>query len=449
VNLLSSIGGQTQPATRDVLDSEATQILATEQAQDYKWEIGPFADANVPDHAEYVSDATDLTGALDLLQLTAQTLAPSVSLGNQALSDILYGQDQLPSALTGPNTALAVFQAQQAGTGTGTLAQYASVQQGRLSELENMLNGYLGSAQQTAAATLPASQRHASFALPPAGDLATANAPALTYSVLAQLATGAALDTDAVTVKSPGTLTSSVGTAVSRQVSASSSAGAKITGWTATGLPPGLSIGAKTGKITGKPSKAGTFSVTVKATDTVGSSVHNSGRATFTWNVKSQAPRACGTQLIGNGSFESGMSPWSATSGVRIASATATPAFAGKWLVRLGGRTAPRTDTLSQAATIQPSCHVATLSFELRVITNDPPPKASETMQVQVVSEAGQVLKTLATFSNKNAAARYASFSFSLTPFIGQKVTIRFASSETLKGPATSFLIDNIAAQAS
>jgi hypothetical protein len=445
VNLLASIGGPAQLATRDVLDSQATQILAAEQAKAFQWEIGPFTDPNVPDHAAYVADTTDLTGALDLLQLAAQTLAPSVSLGNQALSDILYGQDQLPSTLTGPNTALDVFQAQQAGTGTETLAQYAGVQQGHLSGLENLLNGYLGSAQQTAGATRPASQRDASFALPPAGDLATANAPTLTYSVLAQLATGAALDTDTVTVKSPGTLTSTLGTTVSRQLLASSSAGAAITGWTASGLPPGLSVGTKTGKITGQPSKAGTFSVTVKATDTVGSSVHNSGQAAFTWTVGKQSPPACGAQLIGNGGFESGTSPWSATSGVRIASATATPAFAGMWLARLGGRTAPRKDTLSQTVTIQPSCDVATLSFERRVITNDPPAKASDTLQVQIVSAAGQVLKTLATFSNQNAASRYASSSFSLTPFIGQKVTIRFVSSETLRGHATSFLIDNVA----
>ena len=55
------------------------------------------------------------------------------------------------------------------------------------------------------------------------------------------------------------------------------------------------------------------------------------------------------------------------------------------------------------------------------------------------------MLKTLATFSNKNASAKYAKSSFSLKPYIGQKVTIKFASNETLKGHVTSFLIDNVA----
>ncbi|HET7016808.1 MAG TPA: putative Ig domain-containing protein, partial [Streptosporangiaceae bacterium] len=445
-NMLSNLGGSTQPATRDVLDSEATQIINTETAQAFKWELDAFNDPDVADrsNALYLSDTADLTGALDLLQLVAQTLAPSVSLGNQALSDILYGQDQLPSTIKGPNNAFSIFNNQANGTGTQTFAQYVSQQQGRVAELVSILDGYLASAQQTAAG--PAAARSTSSAkVPPVGDLATANAPVLTYSVLAQLATGAKLDTDTVTVNSPGTQTSGLGTAVAKQLTAASSAGAPITSWSATGLPAGLSINSKTGKVTGTPSKTGTFSVTVKATDMVGSSVHNSGQASFSWVVSSKAPPVCGKQLIGNGGFESGISPWSATSGVRLAAASATPAFAGKWLARLGGRTAPRKDTLAQTVTIQPSCSAATLSFELRVISNDPATKASDTMTVQVVSASGKVLKTLVTFSNKNAAAKYAKSSFSLKPFIGQKVTIKFASNETLKGHTTSFLIDNVA----
>src|SRR5712691_12178135 len=442
-----TLGGSAQPATRDVLDSEATQIINTETSQAFKWELDAFNNPDVSDrsNALYLADTANLTGALDLLQLLAQTLSPSVSLGNQALSDILYGQDQLPSTLKGPNNAFSIFNAQANGTGTQTFAQYVSQQQGRVAELVSILDGYLASAQQTAGATPAVARSTSSAKVPPVGDLATANAPALTYSVPAQLATGAKLDTDTVTVNPPGTQTSGLATTVTKHLSATSSASAPITNWSATGLPPGLSINSKNGKVTGTPPVTGTFSVTVKATDTVASNVHNSGQASFSWIITSKAPPVCGKQLIGNGGFESGTSPWSATSGVRIANAKATPAFAGKWLARLGGRTAPRKDTLSQKVTIQPSCGTATLSFELRVISNDPASKASDTMTVQVVSASGEVLKTLATFSNKNAAAKYAKSSFSLKPFIGQRVTIKFASNETLKGHATSFLIDNAA----
>ena len=48
-----------------------------------------------------------------------------------------------------------------------------------------------------------------------------------------------------------------------------------------------------------------------------------------------------------------------------------------------------------------------------------------DTTTVQVVSASGKELKTLATFSNRNAAAKYAKSSFNLKPFIGQKVTIK------------------------
>ncbi|HET7017195.1 MAG TPA: putative Ig domain-containing protein [Streptosporangiaceae bacterium] len=447
MRLLATLGATTQPATRDVLDSEATTILNTETAQAYKWEIAPFIDPNSEDAPTYAVDAADLTGALQLLQLLAQTIAPSVSLSNQALSDILYGQDQLPSTLTGPNNALAIFQAQQAGTGTESLSDYVSQQQGRVSELESILNGFLASAQQTAAGQAGAGQAGAArqATAPKAGDLATANAPVLTYSVLAQLATGAKLDTDSVSVTSPGALTSGLGTTVAQQLSATSTAKAPITAWSATGLPPGLAISATTGKVTGKPTKTGSFPVTVKATDTIGSTVHNSGQVTFTWTVTKQAPPVCGKQLIANGGFESGATPWSATSGVRVASAKATPAFADKWLARLGGRTAPRKDTLSQTVTIQSSCRSATLSFEMRIISNDPAAKASDTLQVRILSSTGKVLKTLATYSNKNAASKYAKFSFNLAAFKGTKITISFASNETLKKHNTSFLIDNVA----
>ena len=179
------------------------------------------------------------------------------------------------------------------------------------------------------------------------------------------------------------------------------------------------------------------FTVTATAKDSAGTT----GKATFTWKVLA----ACGTQLIANGGFESGTSPWAMTSGVRVTGSTVTPAFAGKFLARLGGRTAPRKDSLSQAVTIQPSCGTAALSYELRVISSDPKTTASDTMTVQVLSPAGKVLKTLAAVSNKATAAKYAKFSFSLKPWIGQKVTIAFASSETLKGHATSFLVGNVA----
>src|SRR6266545_2111953 len=84
-----------------------------------------------------------------------------------------------------------------------------------------------------------------------------------------------------VTVTSPGSQTSTVGTAVSLQIRASDSASGQTLTYRATGLPAGLSISSSTGLISGAPTAAGNSSVTVTATDTTGAS----GSATFSWTV--------------------------------------------------------------------------------------------------------------------------------------------------------------------
>jgi F5/8 type C domain/Beta-1,3-glucanase/Putative Ig domain len=83
-----------------------------------------------------------------------------------------------------------------------------------------------------------------------------------------------------VTVSNPGGQTSTVGTAVSLQISATDSASGQTLTFGATGLPAGLSI-SSSGLISGTPTTAATSNVTVTATDTTGAS----GSATFSWTV--------------------------------------------------------------------------------------------------------------------------------------------------------------------
>ncbi|MDX6354690.1 MAG: hypothetical protein QOF98_1593, partial [Streptomyces sp.] len=84
-----------------------------------------------------------------------------------------------------------------------------------------------------------------------------------------------------ITVTSPGNQSTVVGTAVSLQVHATDSATGQTLTYSAAGLPTGLSISSTTGLITGTPTTAGTYSVSVTAKDTTNAS----GSSAFTWTI--------------------------------------------------------------------------------------------------------------------------------------------------------------------
>jgi Glycosyl hydrolase family 12/Cellulose binding domain/Putative Ig domain len=84
-----------------------------------------------------------------------------------------------------------------------------------------------------------------------------------------------------VTVTSPGNQAGTAGTAASVQVQASDSASGQTLTYGASGLPPGLSDNPATGLISGTPTTAGTYDVTVTARDGTGAT----GSAPFTWTI--------------------------------------------------------------------------------------------------------------------------------------------------------------------
>jgi hypothetical protein len=89
-----------------------------------------------------------------------------------------------------------------------------------------------------------------------------------------------------VTVHSPGDQAGTEGAAVSLPVSATDSAGGALS-YTDNGtLPPGLVIGSASGLITGTLTTAGSYPVTITATDASG----HSGQATFTWSISHPTP---------------------------------------------------------------------------------------------------------------------------------------------------------------
>jgi putative Ig domain-containing protein/phospholipase D-like protein len=251
-----------------------------------------------------------------------------------------------------------------------------------------------------------------------------------------------------VTVTNPGSQAGTVGTAASLQIAATDSASGQTLTYSATGLPAGLSISSTTGLISGTPTTAGSNSVTVTATDTTGAA----GSATFTWTIS--AASGCGSQqLIQNGGFATGsLSPWTASSGVLTAASSSHPSYPSTdpYLAWIDGYKGAHTDTMAQTVTIPATCKTATLSFWLYIDSDDPTSKAYDTFTTQVLNSSGTVLATLGTLSNQNESSGYVEYSYSVSSFIGQTITIKFTGVETLgDGYDTSFYEDDNALNAS
>ena len=244
---------------------------------------------------------------------------------------------------------------------------------------------------------------------------------------------------EAVSVTNPGSQSGTVGTAVSPlQISASDSAGKALT-YSASGLPTGLSI-SSSGSITGTPTVAGTFNVTVTA-----SSGTASGTAQFTWTISSTGGGGCtAAQLLGNPGFETGSaSPWTTTSGVLNSDTSSEPAHSGSYDAWLDGYGSPHTDTLAQKVSIPAGCKTATYSFWLHIDSDNTSGAAQDTLALQVLNSSGTVLSTLHTFSNLNAASGYSQFSYDLSSYIGQSVTVKFTGTETGNGKTSLGNDDN------
>ncbi|MET9903381.1 M4 family metallopeptidase [Streptomyces sp. NPDC006446] len=239
--------------------------------------------------------------------------------------------------------------------------------------------------------------------------------------------------TSGVTVTNPGSQSSTVGTAVSLQISAGSTNTGSLT-YAASGLPTGLSISGSTGAITGTPTTAGTYSTTVTVTDSTGAT----GTASFTWTVSSSGGGTCtSAQLLGNAGFESGNTTWTASSGV-ITNSSSQAAHGGSYKAWLDGYGSTHTDTLSQSVTVPSGCK-ATLTFYLHIDTAE---TTTSSAYDKLTVTAGST--TLATYSNLNKATGYTQKTFDLSSFAGTTVAIKFSGVED-SSLQTSFVVDDTA----
>jgi len=171
----------------------------------------------------------------------------------------------------------------------------------------------------------------------------------------------------------------------------------------------------------------------VTAKDTTGAT----GSASFTWTISTAGGGCTAAQLLGNPGFATGqIAPWTASSGVLANTDEGVPSYptSDAWLAWLDGYGGAHTDTLAQAVTIPAACKNATLSFWLYINSNDPTSKAYDTFTIQVLNSSGTVLATLGTLSNQNEGTGYVQHSYSVAPYIGHTITIKFTGKETLGG---------------
>ncbi|PZF86800.1 M4 family metallopeptidase [Micromonospora deserti] len=184
----------------------------------------------------------------------------------------------------------------------------------------------------------------------------------------------------------------------------------------------------------------GSYPITVRGAGSV------SRTATYTLTVNGSGG-GCPSpgQKLGNPGFESGGTSWAQTTGVIGQHGTDQPARTGTWSAWLDGYGSRHTDTLSQSVSLPAGCASYTFSFWLHIDSAETTTiTAYDTLRVQVVSSSGTVLATLATYSNLNTAAGYSQKTFSLAPYAGQTVTLKFTGTED-SSLQTSFVVEDTA----
>jgi len=186
---------------------------------------------------------------------------------------------------------------------------------------------------------------------------------------------------------------------------------------------------------------AGTYSVTETVTDGV------SGKTSSKTSSVTVSGGSTPSQLIVNPGFETGTaSPWSMSSGTLCSNSSCSgeTAHGGTWFAWLDGYGSTHTDTVSQSVAIPSGKTSAKLTFYLHIDTAETTKTtAYDKLTVQVLNSSGTVLKTLATYSNLNAASGYALATYDLSAYVGQTVTIKFTGSED-SSAATSFVLDDV-----
>ncbi|MFG2057989.1 M28 family peptidase [Micromonospora sp. NPDC048930] len=260
-----------------------------------------------------------------------------------------------------------------------------------------------------------------------------------------QLAVGGTPTNDFSVSVSPTSGSVAQGAATTATVSTATTSGsAQTVSLSASGAPSGVTVSFSPSSVTSGGSATMTVSASsTAATGTYTITVTGTGAVTHSasYSLTVTGTGGCaGGQLIGNSSFESGTTPWTATSGV-ITNDSSQAARTGSYKAWLDGYGSSHTDTLSQSVTLPAGCASYTLAFWLHIDTAETTSSiAYDKLTVQVGST------TLATYSNLNKATGYTQRTFNLAAYAGQTVTLKWTGVEDAS-LQTSFVIDDVTLQ--
>ncbi|MEU5184265.1 M28 family peptidase [Streptomyces longwoodensis] len=266
------------------------------------------------------------------------------------------------------------------------------------------------------------------------------SADGVAYTLWAQAVSTTVPANDFSLAVSPASGSTAPGTSLTTTVSTATTNGsAQTVNLSASGAPSGVTVSFSPASVTSGASSTatvtvgssvppGTYTLTVTGT---GTTTHT---APFTLTVTGSGG-CTATQVISNGGFESGTSPWTGDTGA-IGTFSGQSAHSGTRYAWLAGYGYAATDAITQTVTIPAGCSTATLKYWLHVDTAESGSTAYDTFQVKVDGTAKQ------SYSNANAAAGYTQRSLDLTPYIGRQVTLTFTATEDAS-LQTSFVVDD------
>ncbi|QRO01723.1 M4 family metallopeptidase [Archangium violaceum] len=157
---------------------------------------------------------------------------------------------------------------------------------------------------------------------------------------------------------------------------------------------------------------------------------------TFTFTVANRF-----SQLLQNPGFESDSQGWEEGPPGNI-NYPVDIARTGYGLSWLNGYGEAHMDNLHQDVTIPADAARTSLTFWMKLETEEPGTAARDTLVLQVRDTSGEVLETLATWSNLDATLGYVQRSFDLSAYAGQTIRVYLEGNEDAQN-ATSFYVDD------